>query len=59
MVALFKSYMPEYRVIRSTNARLYEEDTHPRVAPKGIHDRFNEQWATEIANLIESWCYVK
>jgi len=46
-----------YRIIWTCNARLYEHNTDPRKAPKGILNRFNEQWATEIANLIESWCY--
>lgn len=58
MIKLLKSYAPTYRIIRTSNARLYEEATNPRVAPKGILDRFNENWAEEIANLIESWCYV-
>lgn len=57
-VCLLKSYYDEdYRIWRTSNARLFEEDTHPRVAPKGIQHRFNENWATEIANLIEGWCY--
>lgn len=47
----------KYRIWRTSNARLYEETTDPRIAPKGILDRFNENWADEIANLIESWCY--
>ena len=47
----------KYRIWRTSNARIYEEDTNPRVAPKGIQNRFNENWAEEIANLIESWCY--
>ena len=46
-----------YRIYWTSNARLFEDRTNPRVAPKGICDRFNEQWAEEIANLIESWCY--
>lgn len=59
MIAFLKSYAAEheYRLWRTSNARLYEEATHPRVAPKGIQTRFNENWATEIANLIEAWCY--
>lgn len=52
-----KSFKPDYRVYWTCNARLYEDGTDPRVAPKGICDRFDEQWAEEIANLIESWCY--
>ena len=47
-----------YRIWRTSNARIYESGTNPRVAPKGIQHRFNENWATEIANLIEAWCYV-
>ena len=47
----------EYRIYWTSNARFYEDRTSPRVAPKGILERFNENWATEIANLIESWCY--
>ena len=55
---LIESYQNKgYRLFWTCNARLYEAGTNPRVAPKGICARFNEQWATEIANLIESWCY--
>ncbi len=57
-ICLLKSYYDKgYRLWRTCNARLYEEDTHPRVAPQDILDRFNKHWAEEIANLIESWCY--
>ncbi len=55
---LIESYMDKgYRLFRTCNARIYENGTTPRVAPKGICDRFNEQWAEEMARLIESWCY--
>jgi len=55
---LIKSYQQQgYRIFWTSNARLYEHNTDPRVTPKGIRTRFNEQWATEITNLIESWCY--
>ena len=49
----------KYRIWRTSNARIYEyiDKENPRVAPKGIQTRFNDNWATEIANLIESWCY--
>ena len=47
----------KYRIWRTSNARIYESGTNPRVAPKGIQTRFNDNWATEIANLIEAWCY--
>ena len=49
----------KYRIWRTSNARIYEyiDTNNPRVAPKGIQTRFNENWATEIANLIEAWCY--
>ena len=47
----------KYRIWRTSNARIYENGTDPRVAPKGIQTRFNDQWAGEIANLIEAWCY--
>lgn len=50
------AYYPDYRIYWTSNARLYEHKTYPRVAPKGVCNRFNEQWADEIANLIESWC---
>lgn len=58
-VVLLNEYKNKYnyRIWRTSNARIYEEDTHPRVAPKGLLDRFNENWAEEIARLIESWCY--
>ena len=51
------AYYPDYRIYWTSNARLYEHKTYPRLAPKGICDRFNEQWAEGIANLIESWCF--
>ena len=56
MIALLKSYAAEhkYRLWRTSNARLYEEATHPRVASKGILNRFNGNWAGEIVNLIEA-----
>ena len=58
-VVLLNEYKNKYRIWRTSNARIYEyiDTNHPRVAPKGIQTHFNEQWATEIANLIESWCY--
>ena len=46
-----------YRIWRTSNARIYESGTNPRVAPKSMQRRFNDNWATEIANLIEAWCY--
>lgn len=48
-----------YRVYWTCNARIYEyiNQKKSRLAPKGLVDRFNEHWAEEIANLIESWCY--
>lgn len=46
-----------YRIYWTSNARLFEHNTNPRIAPKGIQHRFNAQWAEEMANLIESWCY--
>lgn len=58
-LVLLNEYKNEYkyRIWRTSNARIYENGTNPRVTPKGIQTRFNENWATEIANLIESWCY--
>ncbi len=58
-VVLLNEYKNKYRIWRTSNARIYEyiDTNHPRVAPKGIQNRFNENWATEIANLIEAWCY--
>lgn len=55
---VIQSYYPDYCIYWTCNARLYEHKTYPRIAPKGICNRFNDQWATEIANMIESWCYV-
>lgn len=52
-----KDFLATYRVFWTANARIYENGTDPRVAPKTIKNRFNEQWAEEIANLIDSWCY--
>lgn len=57
MVCLLNEYKKDYRIWRTSNARLFESGTTPRVAPKGIQTRFNENWATEIANLIVAWCY--
>ena len=60
-ICLLKSYYNKgYRLWRTSNARIYEyiDTNNPRVAPKGILDRFYENWAEEIARLIESWCYV-
>ncbi len=54
-----KKYAPNpYKIWWTENARLYKQakDGSYR-APKYINDRFNEQWAKGIANLIESWCY--
>ena len=56
-VVLLNKYKNEYRIWRTSNARIYENGTNPCVAPKGIQTRFNEHWAEEIARLIESWCY--
>lgn len=60
-VVLLNKYKNEYkyRIWRTSNARIYEyiDKDNPRVAPKGIQTRFNENWAEEITNLIESWCY--
>ena len=60
-VVLLNEYKNEYkyRIWRTSNARIYEyiDTNNPRVAPKGIQTRFNENWAQEIAHLIESWCY--
>lgn len=47
-----------YRIIWTENARFYQEiDKSVHKAPKALTSRFNEQWAEEIANLIEAWCY--
>ena len=62
-IVLLNEYKNEYkyRVWRTSNARIYEyiDKDNPRVAPKGMQTRFNENWATEIANLIEAWCYAE
>ena len=47
----------DYRIYWTSNARIYEAGKGSANMPADILDRFNEQWATEIANLIESWCY--
>lgn len=48
----------DYRILWTENARFYQEsESNNHKSPKGIIDRFNDQWATEIANMIESWCY--
>ena len=52
-----EKYHPGYRIFWTCNARFYEHKTYPRIAPKRMLDRFDDQWAEEIAQLIESWCY--
>ena len=52
-----ESYAKDYPIWWSCNARLCEAIT--QIGPKGIQNHFNEQWAEEIANLIESWCYAE
>lgn len=52
-----KSFQSSYHIIWAENARLYQEVEDSHVGPRGIQHHFNEQWAEEIANLIESWCY--
>jgi len=55
---LIESYESHgYRIYWTSNARLFEHNTNPRVAPRGIQARFNEQWAEEMARMIEDWCY--
>ena len=54
-----ESFQPDYRIMWTCNARLYQNLGDKRIAPKSIQNRFNDQWATEIANLIESWCYAE
>ena len=57
-VKTIESFQPEYRILWTENARLYQYiDQYTNIAPKALSSRFNEYWATEIANLIESWCY--
>lgn len=47
-----------YRIMWTENARFYQElDKTVHNAPKALTSRFNENWAEEIATLIESWCY--
>ena len=47
-----------YQIYWTENARFYEEiDKTVHNAPKALTSRFNENWAGEIANLIESLCY--
>ena len=52
-------YAPsQYTIWWTENARLYKQtEDGSYIAPKYVTNRFNEQWAEEIANLIESWCY--
>jgi len=53
-----ESLQPEFRVLWTENARLYQYiDQYTNKAPKALTSRFNEQWAEGIVNLIESWCY--
>ena len=46
-----------YRIYWTSNARIYEHETNPSIGPRSIRNRFNENWAEEIARLIEDWCY--
>ncbi len=47
-----------YQIYWTENARFYEEiNKTVHKAPKALTSRLNENWADEIANLIESWCY--
>lgn len=56
-VKVIESYADDFRIYWTCNARIYENGTDPRKAPNDeILDRFNEQWAEKIVNLIESWC---
>lgn len=53
-----ESLQSDYRVLWTENARLYQYiDQYTNKAPKALTSRFNEQWAEEMARLIESWCY--
>lgn len=54
-----ESFQPEYRILWTCNGRLYENKDDKRIAPNGIQNRFDELWAEEIANLVESWCYTE
>lgn len=57
-VTIIENYRAKgYRIYWTSHAKMFEDRTAPRVAPKSIRNRFNEQWAEEIANLIDSWCY--
>lgn len=57
-VVLLNEYKNKYRIWRTSNARIYEyiDNENPRVAPKGMLNRFNEHWAEELARMIEDWC---
>lgn len=57
MIKLIKDSAQGYRLMRTSNARLYEEGKGTTEIPADIIDSFNKQWAEEIAKLIESWCY--
>ena len=54
-----KKYAPsQYKIWWTENARLYKQaEDGSYIAPKYVNNRFNEQWAEEMANLIENWCY--
>ena len=56
MIKLLKDSAQGYRLMRTSNARLYEEGKGTTEIPADIIDSFNKQWAEEIAKLIESWC---
>ncbi len=57
MIKLLKENAQGYRLMRTSNARLYEDGKGTTEIPADIIDRFNDKWAEEIAKLIESWCY--
>ncbi len=58
-VKAIESYSSTYRIIWTCNARIYHyaDKKHTRIAPRSLQRSFNDQWAEEIANLIDSWCY--
>ena len=54
-----EKYAPsQYKIWWTENARLYKQaEDGSYIAPMYVNNRFNEQWAEEMANMIESWCY--
>lgn len=46
-----------YRKCSYTKHKQTNNIKNTKIERNNREDNHNDQWATEIANLIESWCY--